>query len=65
MRTRRIDPAAYALAAALLAAMTSGAARADMVLSSNDGHTVQDAQKVLMAPKDVHPDTISLIDVSH
>ncbi len=40
------------------------AARADMVLSSNDGHTVQDEQKTLVAPKDPHPDTVSLIDVS-
>lgn len=52
----------FLLAAALLAAPV--AARADMVLSSNDGHTVQDAQKVLVAPKDVHPDTVSVIDVS-
>ena len=41
------------------------AARADIVLSSNDGHTVQDEQKNLVAPKEVHPDTVSLIDVSH
>jgi DNA-binding beta-propeller fold protein YncE len=53
----------YLLAATLLAAPV--AARADMVLSSNDGHTVQDDQKNLVAPKDVHPDTVSLIDVSH
>ena len=65
MRIQRIEPTAYVLAASLLAAMLPGAARADMVLSSNDGHTVQDAQKVLVAPKDVHPDTVSLIDVSH
>ena len=51
----------------LVAAMASlpVAARADVVLSSNDGHTVQDDQKRLVAPKDVHPDTISLIDVAH
>ena len=41
------------------------AARADIVLSSNDGHTVQDEQKNLVAPKAVRPDTVSLIDVSH
>jgi DNA-binding beta-propeller fold protein YncE len=53
---------AHLLAAVLLVAPV--AARADMVLSSNDGHTVQDEQKVLVPPKDPHPDTISLIDVS-
>ena len=53
---------AYLLTAALLAVPI--AARADMVLSSNDGHTVQDEQKTLVAPKDPHPDTVSLIDVS-
>ena len=40
------------------------AVRAEIVLSSNDGHTVQDDQKVLVAPKDPHPDTVSVIDVS-
>lgn len=39
-------------------------ARADIVLSSNDGHTVQDDQKRLVAPKEVHPDTVSVIDVA-
>jgi DNA-binding beta-propeller fold protein YncE len=65
MQQRRIDHAAYVLAASLLTAMLPSAARADIVLSSNDGHTVQDEQKALVAPKDVHPDTISVIDVSH
>ncbi|HET7881090.1 MAG TPA: YncE family protein [Acetobacteraceae bacterium] len=51
------------LAAAMLIAPAT--ARADIVLSSNDGHTVQDDQKRLIAPKEVHPDTISIIDVSH
>src|SRR5215469_11747554 len=53
--------------ALLVASMLSGAhlARADMVLSSNDGHSVQDAQKAIVAPAPVHPDTVSLIDVSH
>lgn len=55
--------APHLLAATLLVAPTI-AARADIVLSSNDAHTVQDAQKNLVAPKDVHPDTVSLIDVS-
>lgn len=53
---------AYLLAATLLA--IPGAVRAEIVLSSNDGHTVQDDQKVLVAPKDPHPDTVSVIDVS-
>ncbi len=56
---------AAVLGAAVLIAMPPTAARADIVLSSNDGHTVQDEQKALVAPKDVHPDTVSLIDVSH
>ena len=56
--------APHLIAATLLVAPLT-AARADLVLSSNDGHTVQDAQKNLVAPKDVHPDTVSLIDVSH
>jgi len=40
------------------------AARADLVLSSNDGHTVLDAQMNQVAPDPVKPDTLSLIDVS-
>jgi DNA-binding beta-propeller fold protein YncE len=51
-------------AVAMLAAVATPV-RADIVLSSNDAHTVQDEQKRLVAPKDVHPDTISIIDVSH
>ncbi|HET6239115.1 MAG TPA: hypothetical protein VFE41_29805 [Acetobacteraceae bacterium] len=43
---------------------TAQDARADLVLSSNDGHTVMDAQKNLAAPAQVTPDTLSLIDVS-
>ena len=54
--------AAYLLTATLLAMPV--AASADIVLSSNDAHTVQDDQKVLVAPKDPHPDTVSIIDVS-
>jgi len=65
MSPRRIEQAAYVLAAALLTATLPAAARADMILSSNDGHSVQDAQKNIVAPPDVHPDTVSLIDVSH
>ncbi len=52
----------YLLTATLL--VMPFAARADIVLSSNDGHTVQDEQKVLVAPKDPHPDTVSIIDVT-
>jgi WD40 repeat protein len=40
------------------------AARADVVLSSNDGHSVMDAQKVIVAPAEVKPDTVTVIDVS-
>jgi DNA-binding beta-propeller fold protein YncE len=64
MQQRSTEQAAYLLAASLLTAMPASAARPDIVLSSNDGHTVQDAEKNLVAPKDVHPDTVSLIDVS-
>ena len=52
------------LSATLLLAPAAAARGGDFVLSSNDGHTVQDEQKQLVAPKDVHPDTVSLIDVS-
>ncbi len=51
------------LAVAILMALPASA-RADIVLSSNDGHTVQDDQKRLVAPKEVHPDTVSIIDVA-
>ncbi len=54
----------HLLAATMLVALPA-AARADIVLSSNDGHTVQDDQKRLIAPKELHPDTISIIDVAH
>jgi len=40
------------------------AARADLVLSSNDGHSVMDAQKVIVAPAQAKPDTVTVIDVS-
>src|SRR5579862_6084398 len=63
MQQRRNGPAARMFAASLLLATPFGPARADIVLSSNDGHTVQDAEKNLVAPKDVNPDTVSLIDV--
>jgi DNA-binding beta-propeller fold protein YncE len=51
----------------LLAAMVTVAlpvvAMADVVVSSNDGHTVMDAQKNLVAPSQPGPDTITVIDV--
>ena len=65
MGQQRHQQAACVLAASLLATALPNMARADIVLSSNDGHSVQDAQKNIVAPKDVHPDTVSLIDVSH
>lgn len=49
------------LAASVVASPT--VAWADVVLSSNDGHTVMDAQKVQMAPNPVGADTITVIDV--
>ena len=51
------------LLAAALAAAWPITGMADMVLSSNDGHTVMDAQKNQLAPDPVHPDTVSIIDV--
>lgn len=51
------------LVATMLLALPA-AARADIVLSSNDGHTVQDDQKRLVAPRQMHSDTISVIDVA-
>ena len=51
----------------LLAAVASGAiplaGRADVVLSSNDGHSVMDAKKVIVAPEKPGSDTVSVIDV--
>jgi len=51
----------------VLAASVAGAlppvAQADVVLSSNDGHTVMDAQKNLVAANPPGPDTVSVIDV--
>jgi DNA-binding beta-propeller fold protein YncE len=64
MQQNYLDHRTCVLAASLLVTVLPAAARADIVLSSNDGHTVQDEQKKLVAPKDVHPDTITVIDVS-
>jgi DNA-binding beta-propeller fold protein YncE len=47
--------------AALIAAPAP--ASADVVVSSNDGHTVMDPQAALVAPEKVGPDTITVIDV--
>jgi DNA-binding beta-propeller fold protein YncE len=50
----------------LIAAVTSAlpfAAMADVIVSSNDGHTVMDAGKNQVAPNPVGPDTITVIDV--
>jgi DNA-binding beta-propeller fold protein YncE len=51
----------------LLAAVVTGglpiAAMADVVVSSNDAHTVMDAKKVLVSPPKPGPDTITVIDV--
>lgn len=55
---------ACGLLASLLATAAMPSARADLLLSSNDGHTVMDAQKNLVAANPVGPDTLTLIDVS-
>jgi DNA-binding beta-propeller fold protein YncE len=52
------------LAACLLAAAPGVARAADLIVSSNDGHTVADAQGHLVAADPVKPDTVDLIDVS-
>jgi DNA-binding beta-propeller fold protein YncE len=51
-----------ALTAVVIAALPAAAA-ADVVLSSNDGHTVMDAQKNLIAPSQPGLDTVTVIDV--
>jgi DNA-binding beta-propeller fold protein YncE len=38
-------------------------ARADVILSSNDGHSVMDATKTIIAPSSPGPDTVTVIDV--
>src|SRR4051794_18867855 len=53
----------FALAASIAGALPL-TAKADVVLSSNDGHTVMDAQKTLVAPNPVGADTVTVIDVS-
>ena len=49
--------------AALLGVLMAVAARADIILSSNDGHTVLGPNGELVAPAVPQPDTISVIDV--
>lgn len=54
------------LRAALLAAaviLPTAAAKADLLLSSNDGHTIMDANKNQVAPNPPGPDTVTVIDV--
>lgn len=50
---------------AVVALLSVGVARADIVLSANDGHTVLNAKGGLVAAKDPKPDSITIIDVSH
>ena len=51
------------LLAAAIAATLPISARADVVLSSNDGHSVMNAAKTIVAPDPPGPDTITVIDV--
>ncbi len=54
----------HLLQATVLACLITGAARADVVLSMNDNHTILDAQANQVAPDKIRPDTIDVIDVS-
>jgi DNA-binding beta-propeller fold protein YncE len=45
------------------AALVPAVASADVVLSSNDGHSVMDASKTIVAPASPAPDTVTVIDV--
>ncbi len=54
---------AYLMAASALAIGLAGAARAEVVISMNDNHTVLDKQMNLAAPDVVKPDTTDVIDV--
>ncbi len=54
-----------AVAACIMAGLLPGvASAADIVVSSNDGHTVLDDKGNLVVAKSPTPDTVSLIDVS-
>ena len=64
MRAGTAGRVVFGLSGVLLAA--APAAHADIVLSSNDGHTVMDAQKNQVTPNPVAAlITLTLIDVSH
>lgn len=52
------------LAATLLATLLSGPAMAEIAISSNDGHTVLDANAAQVAPATPAPDTVSIIDMA-
>ncbi len=52
------------LAAVMTTSAQVGAAIADVAVSSNDGHTVMDAQANLVAPEKVSPDSVTVIDVT-
>ena len=54
--------AARLFAATLLATLPA-ASRADILLSSNDGHSVMDAEMNIVAANPVGPDTVTLIEV--
>ncbi|HEY8289943.1 MAG TPA: hypothetical protein VIG49_11785 [Acetobacteraceae bacterium] len=54
-----------ALAASIGTLVIAGAARAEIILSSNDGHTVLSPELKMVAPDPVGMDTVTLIDVSH
>jgi DNA-binding beta-propeller fold protein YncE len=51
------------LLAAVVTSALPIAAMADVIVSSNDGHSVMDAQKTIVAPNPPGPDTITVIDV--
>jgi DNA-binding beta-propeller fold protein YncE len=51
------------LLAAVVTSALPIAAMADVIVSSNDGHSVMDAQKTIVAPNPAGPDTITVIDV--
>lgn len=54
---------AAAAATAIPAAVMSATARADVVLSSNDAHSVMDEHKTIVAPDKPAADTVTVIDV--
>jgi DNA-binding beta-propeller fold protein YncE len=51
------------LLAAVVTSALPIAAMADVIVSSNDGHSVMDAKKTIVAPNPAGPDTITVIDV--